>query len=44
MTEAINNVKMYDTVIFRKRLTENDSINSIVINLENANEITSIKT
>lgn len=44
MRGAINNTNMYDTVIFRKRLTENDSTASIVSNLDNAHEITSIKT
>lgn len=44
MTKAINNTEMYDTVIFRKRINDYDSIVPIVANLENAHEIISVKT
>ena len=44
MTKAINDTEMYDTVIFRKRVNDYNSIASIVANLENAHEIISVKT
>lgn len=44
MTKAINNTKMYDTTIFRKRLTGDNSIALITANLENPKEVANMKT
>ena len=44
MTGTINNIEMYDTVLFRKRLNKHDSITPLVANLEKPKEVADMKT